>query len=105
MYFNSEFSEEICTVLRRSKAFDFLHLLSKREITAWKQDVLKTLINYHCPPDLLFKYLSLEMIDEYIRICTTEIRHIFSDIRRNVSDLDIQHREHGLALKYLDRKG
>ncbi|MCK4826346.1 zinc dependent phospholipase C family protein [bacterium] len=102
-YFDSEFSEEICAVLRRSKASDFLHLLSKSEITAWKQDVLKTLINYTRPPDRLFQYFSLEMIDEYMRICATEIKRIFSDVNRNVSDLDKQYREHGLALKYLDK--
>lgn len=102
-YFDSKFSEEICALLRRSKASDFLHLLSKSEMTAWKQDVLKTLTNYSRPPDLLFQYFSLEMIDEYIRICTTEIRHIFSDINRNVSYLDKQYREHELALKYLDK--
>ena len=103
IYFDSKFSEEICAVLQHSKAFDFLHLLAKSEITAWKQDVLKTLTNYTRPPDRLFQYFSLEMIDEYIKICTTEIRHIFSDINRNVNYSGKQYREHELALKYLDR--
>ncbi|MCD4700268.1 MAG: zinc dependent phospholipase C family protein [Candidatus Aegiribacteria sp.] len=102
-YFESEFSEEICAVLQRSEASDFLHLLSKSEITAWKQDVLKRLTNYTRTPDRLFQFFSLEMIDEYRGICTTEIRHIFSDINRNANYSGKRYQEHGLALKYLDK--